>query len=39
MRYGFKGDFQDKIFIENVATGWSRDKKWHWDSLDNLLNI
>lgn len=39
MRYGYKGDFQDKIYIENVATGWSRDKKWHWDSLDNLLNI
>ena len=39
MRYGYKGDFQDKIFIENVATGWSRDKKWHWASLDNLLNI
>lgn len=39
MRYGYKGDFQDKICIENVATGWSRDKKWHWDSLDNLLNI
>lgn len=39
MRYGFKGDFQDKIYIENVATGWSRDKVWHWDSLNNLLNI
>lgn len=39
MRYGYKGDFQDKILIENVATGWSRDKVWHWDSLDNLLNI
>ena len=39
MRYGYKGDFQDKIYIENVATGWSRDKKWHWNSLDNLLNI
>lgn len=39
MRYGYKGDFQDKILIENVAMGWSRDKVWHWDSLDNLLNI
>lgn len=39
MRYGYKGDFQDKIYIENVATGWSRDKKWHWNSLDNLLSI
>ena len=39
MRYGFKGDFQNKIFIENVATGWSRDKVWHWDSLNNLLHI
>ncbi len=39
MRYGYKGDFQDKINIENVATGWSRDKVWHWDSLNNLLNI
>lgn len=39
MRYGYKGDFQNKIFIENVATGWSRDKVWHWDSLNNLLQI
>lgn len=39
MRYGYKGDFQNKIFIENVATGWSRDKIWHWDSLNNLLQI
>lgn len=39
MRYGYKGDFQDKIYIENVATGWSRDKKWHWNSLDNLFHI
>ncbi len=39
MRYGYKGDFQDKIEIQNVATGWSRDKVWHWDSLDNLLSI
>lgn len=39
MRYGYKGDFQDKIEIPNVATGWSRDKVWHWDSLDNLLSI
>ncbi len=39
MRYGFKGDFQNEIFIENVATGWSRDKVWHWKALDNLLHI
>ncbi|OED30903.1 UvrD-helicase domain-containing protein [Methanosphaera sp. WGK6] len=39
MRYGYKSDFQDNIEIPNVATGWSRDKVWHWDSLDNLLNI
>lgn len=39
MRYGFKGDFQDKIYIENVATGWSRDKVWHWNELNNLLSI
>lgn len=39
MRYGIKGDFQNKIYIENVATGWSRDKIWHWDSLNNLLHI
>ncbi|MBQ6220586.1 MAG: UvrD-helicase domain-containing protein [Methanosphaera sp.] len=39
MRYGIKGDFQNKIYIENVATGWSRDKVWHWDSLNNLLQI
>ena len=39
MRYGFRGDFQDKIYIENVATGWSRDKVWHWNELNNLLSI
>ena len=39
MRYGYKGDFQNKIEIENVATGWSRDRVWHWDSLSNLLHI
>ena len=39
MRYGVKGDFQNKIDIENIATGWSRDKVWHWDSLNNLLQI
>lgn len=39
MRYGYKGDFQDKIEIPNIATGWSRDKVWHWDSLDNLFSI
>ena len=39
MRYGFKGDFQNKIYIENVATGWSRDKVWHWNLLNNLLHI
>lgn len=39
MRYGYKGDFQDKIEIPNIATGWARDKVWHWDSLDNLLSI
>lgn len=39
MRYGYKGDFQNKIFIENVATGWSRDKIWHWNELNNLLHI
>lgn len=39
MRYGYKGDFQDNILIPNVATGWSRDKVWHWDNLNNLLNI
>lgn len=39
MRYGYKGDFQDNIKIPNIATGWSRDKVWHWKSLNNLLNI
>ncbi|MBR0471629.1 MAG: ATP-dependent helicase [Methanosphaera sp.] len=39
MRYGYKGDFQDKIEIPNIATGWTRDKVWHWDSLDNLFSI
>ncbi|WP_455646044.1 UvrD-helicase domain-containing protein [Methanosphaera sp.] len=39
MRYGYRSDFQDNVKIPNVATGWSRDNKWHWDSLDNLLNI
>lgn len=39
MRYGYKGDFQNNIEIPNVATGWSRDKVWHWQNLDNLLNI
>lgn len=39
MRYGYKGDFQNKIEIENIATGWSRDKIWHWDSLNNLIHI
>lgn len=39
MRYGFNGDFQKGIKIPNVATGWSRDNVWHWENLDNLLNI
>ncbi|WP_321421805.1 ATP-dependent helicase [uncultured Methanobacterium sp.] len=25
--------------ISNVATGWSRDGKWHWKGLDNLMMI
>lgn len=39
MKDGYKGDFQDNIKIQNVATGWSRDGKWHWDGLDNLIQL
>ncbi len=39
MKDGYKGDFQDNIKIQNVATGWSRDGKWHWDGLDNLIHL
>lgn len=39
MRYGNKGNFQDKILIPNVATGWNRNKVWLWEYLDNLYNI
>ena len=39
LRYGFKGDFQNNIEIPNVATGWSRNKIWHWKNLDNLIHL
>lgn len=39
MRYGYRGDFQDNILIPSVATGWTRDNKWHWDKLNNLLQL
>lgn len=39
MRYGTKGDFQDKILIENMAVGWTRNKTWKWEELNNLLQI
>ena len=39
MRYGIKGDFQDKIPIENMAVGWTRNKTWKWEELNNLLQI
>ena len=39
LRYGFKGDFQNIIEIPNIATGWARDKKWHWKNLDNLVHL
>jgi DNA helicase-2/ATP-dependent DNA helicase PcrA len=25
--------------IANVATGWSRDGKWHWPRLENVKHI
>lgn len=39
MKDGYKGDFQNSIFIQNVATGWSRDKVWHWMNLENIIHI
>jgi len=39
MKDGYRGDFQNNIKIENVATGWSRDKTWHWYGLENLTHI
>lgn len=39
MKDGYKGDFQNSIKIQNVATGWSRDGKWHWENLDNLIQL
>jgi DNA helicase-2/ATP-dependent DNA helicase PcrA len=39
MKDGYKGDFQSNIKIQNVATGWSRDGKWHWEGLENLIQL
>ena len=39
MKDGYKGDFQNNIFIQNIATGWSRDKVWHWMNLENIIHI
>lgn len=39
MKEGYRGDFQDNIKIENIATGWSRDKVWHWEDLNNLIQL
>lgn len=39
MKDGYKGDFQSNIKIQNVATGWSRDGKWHWEDLENLIQL
>lgn len=39
MKEGYKGDFQSNIKIQNVATGWSRDGKWHWEGLENLIQL
>lgn len=39
MKDGYKGDFQNNIYIQNIATGWSRDKVWHWENLSNIIHI
>jgi DNA helicase II / ATP-dependent DNA helicase PcrA len=26
-------------YVPNVATGWDRDGKWHWEGLNNLFHI
>ncbi|MDO5826128.1 MAG: DEAD/DEAH box helicase [Methanosphaera sp.] len=39
MKDGYRGDFQNDIKIQNVATGWSRDGIWHWEGLENLIQL
>ncbi len=39
MKDGYKGDFQKNLEIPNIATGWSRDKVWHWQNLENLKQL
>ena len=30
---------KDMRYVPNIATGWDRTGKWHWEGLDNLFHI
>ncbi len=39
MKDGYRGDFQNNLEIPNIATGWDRNRKWHWQNLENLKQL